>query len=93
MTTYNIDGKEFSEETIKEALKKHCNFEKTLKHGDFGYFKDDKDDPCLVENYRGELILINESYRCNIELNQEIIDNFEVIGNVFDILKIIGPLL
>jgi len=26
-----IDGKEFSEETIKEALRKHCNFESDIK--------------------------------------------------------------
>jgi len=26
-----IDGKEFSEQTVKEALKKHCNFESDVK--------------------------------------------------------------
>ena len=31
MRTINIDGKEFSEETVKEALKKHCDFEEGKK--------------------------------------------------------------
>lgn len=29
--TINIDGKEFSEKTVKEALKKHCNFESDVE--------------------------------------------------------------
>lgn len=53
MKTIRIDGKEFSENTIKEALKKHCDFKsdvepkqvkvhcfratKVAKSSDFGY--------------------------------------------------------
>ncbi|MHA1685333.1 MAG: hypothetical protein ACTSYD_02870, partial [Candidatus Heimdallarchaeaceae archaeon] len=31
MVTYNIDGKEFSEETIKKALKKYCDFKEKVE--------------------------------------------------------------
>lgn len=29
--TINIDGREFSKETVKQALKKHCNFESDIQ--------------------------------------------------------------
>jgi len=96
MTTFNIRGKDFSEETIVEALKKHCDFKekvekRTLRHGDFGYYAGNKNDPCIIENNIEDdtdvLSVTNEYIRCQFKLTQTDIDEFERVGNIFDILK------
>ena len=58
-----------------------------LRHGDFGYYGGDEDDPVIVERVGAELQVTNKDIRCGFDLSSKEKQHFVKVGNVFDLLR------
>ena len=66
------------EQEILEAMKPK------LRHGDYGYYHGDKNDPCVVYKEESSFRAINHRIKCDFTFSQQDIDNFVVVGNFID---------
>ena len=92
MKTINIDGKEFSEETVKEALKKHCDFEKSNKEKQHIFKPGDVvvtifDNPRLITN-QSVVDLTDGGYYSNLNCQKAYEGNdYKYVGRITDFIN------